>query len=78
MMHDEIDTFMHIDGPTNPADVGTKGGTKTKAAMEKLNELITKGKYSPMGSNDYQNTFGQKEIESAYVCSADLDEFGFE
>jgi hypothetical protein len=70
--------FHAQDGPTNPADVGTKGGSKTKAAMEKLTELIAHGKYSPMGSNDYQNTFGANEVkEIAYLISQSLDDFGF-
>ena len=54
----DIGVFMHIDGPTNFADVGTKPANKTVVAQAELDFLIVQGWYTPKMSADYAKTFG--------------------
>ena len=58
MSHGDIDVFMHVDGPTNFADVGTKTISRTQKAFEVLKDLIHKGVYIPKRSQDHQRQFG--------------------
>ena len=57
MFHGEVAVFMHVDGPTNPTDVGTKPNAKTQVAAVELEHLIYRGKYAPKTSRDHSRTF---------------------
>ena len=57
MSSGDLDVFLHVDGPTNIADVGTKPSAKTSKAYEELSRLIHKGVYFPHKSKDYDKTF---------------------
>ena len=49
--------MIHIDGPTNPADVGTKRD-RTEKAQIILWRITERGRYHPIASADFANTFG--------------------
>ena len=49
--------MIHIDGPTNPVDVGTKRDRTDKAQVE-LRKIIAKGRYTPVASRDFAAAFG--------------------
>ena len=49
--------MIHIDGPTNPVDVGTKRDRTEKAQIE-LRKITAQGRYTPVASRDFANTFG--------------------
>ena len=53
----DLSVVLHIDGPTNPADVGTKPNNRTLKAWEVCAELILKGKYLPRISKNHHETF---------------------
>jgi hypothetical protein len=57
MSSGDLDVFLHVDGPTNIADVGTKPSAKTSKAYEELSRLIHHGVYFPHKSKDYDRTF---------------------
>ena len=56
MRFDDL-VMIHIDGPTNPVDVGTKRDRTDKAQVE-LRKITAKGRYTPVASSDFHNTFG--------------------
>ena len=49
--------MIHIDGPTNPVDVGTKRDRTEKAQID-LRKITAQGRYTPVASRDFANTFG--------------------
>ena len=56
MRHDDL-VMIHIDGPTNPVDVGTKRD-RTEKAQVILRRITERGRYHPTASADYAQTFG--------------------
>ena len=56
MRFDDL-VMIHIDGPTNPVDVGTKRDRTEKAQIE-LRKITAKGRYTPTASKDFEQTFG--------------------
>jgi hypothetical protein len=53
----DLSVVLHIDGPTNPSDVGTKPNNRTLKAWEVCQELVYQGKYIPRISKNHQETF---------------------
>ena len=56
MRHDDL-VMIHIDGPTNPVDVGTKRD-RTEKAQIILRRITERGRCHPTASADYAQTFG--------------------
>ena len=56
MYHDDL-VLLHIDGPTNPVDVGTKRD-RTEKAQVVLSRRTEQGRYHPAASKDFDKTFG--------------------
>ena len=54
---DDLSAIIHINGTTNPSDVGTKTGSSTKKAMPAAEALVERGSYVPDISDDYQKSF---------------------
>ena len=57
MVHDDISTVIHIDGKSNPVDVGTKTQSKTTEAQPLLEAAVKRGLYNPRPSDDHHKTF---------------------
>ena len=53
----DLSAIIHINGTTNPSDVGTKTGSSTKKAMPAAEALVERGSYVPDISDDYQKSF---------------------
>ena len=49
--------LLHIDGPTNPADVGTKPAARTEKSAVVLAKLLRDGKYQAQISKNFKETF---------------------
>ena len=71
--HGDINVLMHIDGPTNPADVGTKGLPRTVKALPILLYLIEKGYFAPQKSTNHGDTFGAATVFAEPVGTFDPD-----
>jgi hypothetical protein len=52
--------LIHIDGPTNPVDVGTKPATRTDKALPILSLLLNEGRYQAQISQNFKDTFVTK------------------
>ena len=61
--------FIHIDGPTNPTDVGTKPASRTDKAMRILSKIVDTGKYQAQISQNFKDTFVTKAEELASLHS---------
>ena len=75
MYHDGL-VVMHIDGPTNSVDVGTKND-RTEKALVVLTRKIVQGLYHPCGSKNFEKTFGamQTNVDYTAYSSELLDAF---
>ena len=49
--------LLHIDGPTNPADVGTKPAARTEKSAVVLARMLREGKYQAQISKNFKDTF---------------------
>ena len=49
--------LIHIDGPTNPVDVGTKPAARTDKALPILSKLLSGGRYQAQISQNFKDTF---------------------
>ena len=70
MQSGDLNVFMHIDGKTNPTDVGTKCNARTIEAQKELTKIIHDGHYHPRPSKNHGETFG------AAFCFDDLEDLG--
>ena len=69
MYHDGL-VVMHIDGPTNSVDVGTKND-RTEKALVVLTRKIVQGLYHPCGSKNFEKTSNVNKNHSSWAqcCS---------
>ena len=65
--NDDLSTVIHIDGKTNPVDVGTKAQTRTVSAQPVLDLVSKSGRYNPRPSSDYAKVFQNELASSASV-----------
>ena len=54
---EDLSAIVHVNGTTNPADIGTKTGNSTKKAVPAAEDLIERSVYEPDLSDDYKSTF---------------------
>ena len=57
IIYGEIAALLHIDGTTNPADVGTKPLARTTKSYPVLMRIVKGGRYDPKRSKDHAKTF---------------------
>ena len=62
----DISVMIHIDGPTNLADIGTKCLARTGKALAALEDLIHRGRYHPKVSKDHDRTFVNTVLEEPW------------
>ena len=43
----DVSLFLHIRGPTNPVDIGTKRAAKAKESKDRLRNILHTGTYAP-------------------------------
>ena len=73
----DLSMMLHIDGKTNPADVGTKPNARTAESMKTLLRLIHEGRYYAHQSQDHTRTFGAVATEGRRLKETWLtDDFG--
>ena len=72
MSQGDLDVFIHIDGKTNPVDVGTKAVNRAQEGLKNTLRIVNEGHYDPQESTDHQNTFGANYTTS--FTSVDLEE----
>ena len=68
---DDLSAIVHINGTTNPSDVGTKTGSSTKKALPAAEALVEHGSYIPDISDDYQKSFLCSETPGV-LCGTDM------
>ena len=69
MAHGDLEVFIHIDGKTNPVDVGTKIGSRAAEGLKHTLKIVNEGYYEPIESTDHKQTFG---VNSACFYAEDL------
>ena len=67
----DLEVMIHVDGKTNPVDVGTKSLSRTQEGLKETLKIVNEGFYQPKQSSDHQNTFG---VSTAVFYAADLQE----
>ena len=61
--------LIHIDGPTNPVDVGTKPPARTEKALGILLKIVESGRYQAQKSQNFKDTFETRSEALSSLCS---------